>query len=454
MLRLCLLCLAAAATAESARPLAFPGAEGFGRFAKGGRGGDIFTVTSLADDGPGSLREGIRSIRPGTPRTIVFGVSGTIRLRKELRVQGVQGLTIAGQTAPAGIAVADRGLVILRSSDIVLRHLRLRLGDRLRTSDDVLSIGDDKGACRDIILDHVSATWGVDGIMDVYSAENFTLQWCLFGEALNDSTHYKKQPHAMLMSFRTMRGNVSLHHNLLFSSRDRHPTLGGGDPARSSSAAIFDFRQNVVYNWEGACNLATGVFNLENNYWRPGPNTRPYAQAFPIAPKAEAQDVTRGRLAGNLFEGHSAWSEDNYAAFQWGVRGGKYVGEVTREKFVLRADPVPVGDRPTLRSPRQAYDRILAEAGASLPRDAADARIVVGVRDRTNRRIDSPTEVGGWPELADTRAPKDQDGDGMADAWEQAHGLDPADPSDRNLPHASGWTMLERYLAELASGKR
>ncbi len=453
LLCLTLTCVTAASAAES-RLTAFPGAEGYGRFARGGRGGDVYAVTSLEDDGPGSLREGLRTIRRGTPRTIVFRVSGTIHLRKELRIEGVSGLTIAGQTSPGGIAIADRCVKLLRCSDVVVRHLRLRLGDRLATSDDVISIGDDKNTCHDIILDHVSATWGVDGIMDVYSARDFTLQWCLFGEALNDSTHYKKEPHAMLMSFRTTKGNVSLHHNLLFSSRDRHPTLGGGDPKQSSAAAIFDFRQNIIYNWEGACNLATGVFNLENNFWQPGPNTRAYDKSFPVAPKAEAQDVTRGRLTGNVFEGQAAWSEDNYAAFQWGTRGGKYVGEVTREKFILKDDPVVPSDRPTIRNAQDALKAVLEGAGANLPRDQADKRIVEGVEARTNRRIDSQKEVGGWPELSGGPAPADQDGDGMPDDWERANGLDPADPADRNRPHASGWTMLETYLAFLALASR
>lgn len=448
-----LLIAIASAGFAAERPTAFPGAEGFGRFARGGRGGDVYAVTSLADDGTGSLRDGLRTIRRGTPRTIVFRVSGTINLKKELRVDGVAGLTIAGQTSPGGIAIADRCLRLTRCSDIIIRHLRLRLGDRLKTSDDVISIGDDKGTCRDIILDHVSASWGVDGIMDVYSVSDFTLQWCMFGEALNNSTHYKREPHAMLMSFRTIKGNVSLHHNLLFSSRDRHPTLGGGDPKRSSSAAIFDFRQNVIYNWEGACNLATGIFNVENNYWRPGPNTRPYEKSLPIAPKAEAQDVTRGRLIGNIFEGQASWSADNYLAFQWGTRGGKYVGEVTRDKFVIGEDPVAAEDRPSTRSPHEAYELVLTKAGAGFPRDGADERIVAGIRSKTNRRIDSQVEAGGWPTFETPPPPEDRDADGISDAWEKANGLNPADPEDRNRLSPAGRTMLEDYLSFLAGDK-
>ena len=155
-----------------------------------------------------------------------------------------------------------------------------------------------------------------------------------------------------------------------------------------------------------------------------------------------------------MFAGQAAWSEDNYAAFQWGTRGGKYVGEVTREKFILKDDPVVPSDRPTIRNAQDALKAVLEGAGANLRRDQADKRIVEGVKARTNRRIDSQKEVGGWPELSGGPAPADQDGDGMPDDWERANGLDPADPADRNRPHASGWTMLETYLASLALGSR
>ena len=296
--------LAAASHAATEPLIAFPGAEGYGRFATGGRGGDVFHVTSLDDSGPGTLREGIASIKPGTPRTIVFDVSGNISLKKDLRIENVNGLTIAGQTAPGdGITIRDNTLKILKgSSNIIVRYLRCRLGDESKTSNDSLDVGSEPGVVSHVILDHVTATWGVDGTMDTEVLSNFTMQWCLFGEALNNSTHYKKEPHAMLMSFRKTQGNVSIHHNLLFSSRDRHPTLGGGKPEQSNPKAIFDFRNNLIYNWEGACNLASGRFNLIGNYWRPGPNTDLKRNPYPIAPKAEAHDVTVGFFAGNHFE--------------------------------------------------------------------------------------------------------------------------------------------------------
>ena len=442
--------------ADAADPLpAFPGAEGFGRFAAGGRGGDVYHVTTLDDGGPGSLREAIRTKRADVPRTVVFDVAGTIRLKKQLRVENVSRLTLAGQTAPGdGIAIRDHAVEFRRCSDLVVRHMRFRLGDASKTSEDVLAFGPEEGTCCDVILDHVTATWGVDGIMDVYATDRFTMQWCLFGEALHDSTHDKRQPHAMLMSFRRIKGTVSIHHNLLFSSRDRHPTLGGSPPPQSAPDSIFDFRNNVIYNWEGPCNLATGRFNIVGNYWRPGPDTKPYTKALPIAPKAEAHDVTTGYLAGNVFEGKPEWSTDNYAAFQWGVRGGKYVGAVTPDTFKEPTEVTPEADRPRTQSAEEACALVLAEAGASRVRDAADRRVVKGVMDRSHRRIDSQTQVGGWPTLAPGTTPTDTDRDGMPDAWEREHGLDPGDPHDGNAVHADGYTRLEHYLSDLAGDRR
>lgn len=447
------LLLAQIATVHAANSLpAFPGAEGYGRFAKGGRGGDVYHVTNLEDSGEGSLRDAIKSKKADVPRTVVFDVGGTIQLKKPLKIESVKNLTLAGQTAPgAGITLRDHGIAFSKCSDIVVRFMRFRLGDETKTSEDVINVGPEKEGCQNVILDHVTATWGIDGIMDVYGADRFTMQWCLFGEALNDSTHEKKQPHAMLMSIRKTKGHVSIHHNLLFSSRDRHPTLGGYPPPQSSVDAIFDFRNNVIYNWEGACNIATGRFNLINNYWRPGPNTDFKRDPFPIAPKAEAQNVTTGFLGGNVFESKPEWNSDNYSAFQWGVRGGKYIGEVTKEKFVQPAEVVPETERPATQSAETAYEIVLTKAGASKVRDAADQRVIAGVKDRTHRRIDSQNEVGGWPQLEKGTAPLDSDRDGMPDTWEKELSLNPNDPADGNATQKDGYTNLEHYLNELAS---
>ncbi len=425
-------------------PLAFPGAEGYGRFATGGRGGDVYQVTHLEDSGEGSLRFGIESAEG--PRTIVFERSGTIALKKPLRVENHDGLTIAGQTAPGdGITLRDHTFQLKNASNIVVRYLRFRLGDESKTSGDTLHLSH----ARNVIFDHVTATWGVDGTMDTDHLSNFTLQWSLFGEALHDSTHHKG-PHAMLMSLRKTTGNVSLHHNLFFSSRNRHPTLGSLPPEETNGGAIFDFRNNVIYNWEGSLNLGIGRFNIVNNYYRPGPNTRTAADRFPIRPKVKVDHATFAYLNGSVFEWNDAWTADNPSAMQWGVRDKGYPGKVPKETSLLPGQLVAADDRPATQPAEEAYTQVLATAGASLVRDAADKRVVQGVRDRTHRRIDSQADVGGWPTLTSKPAPIDSDRDGMPDAWEKACGLDPSHGNDRNNDQdGDGYTNLEEYLHSL-----
>lgn len=423
------------------RMIAFPGAEGYGRFAQGGRGGDVYHVLNLKDNGPGSLREGLESCRG--PRTIVFDVSGTIRLEKALTLESNR-VTIAGQTAPGdGITLRDHTFKIKNCSDIIVRYLRVRLGDESKTSSDTIGIEH----ARDVILDHVTATWGVDGTMDTEYLSNFTLQWSIYGEALHEATHHKGA-HAMLMSLRKTSGNVSLHHNLFFSSRNRHPSLGGGSLEQCNPKAIVDFRNNVLYNWSGSTNLGIGQFNLISNYYRPGPNTDTGAGRYPVRPKVKTDGVTVGYMQGTVFEGNEAWSRNNHLAMQWGVRDEGYPGNVPQEAFCLPAQAVAVMDRPLTHAAEKAYELVLAGAGAALARDAADKRIVQGIQDRTHCMIDSQNDVGGWPALHSKPAPRDTDQDGMPDAWEKRHGLDPKDPADRN-GDADGYTNLEAYLNSL-----
>ncbi|MCD6393124.1 MAG: pectate lyase [Planctomycetes bacterium] len=428
--------------------LAFPGAEGYGRFAQGGRGGDVYHVTNINDSGPGSLRQGLETC--SGPRTIVFDVSGTIKLEDKLTLSS-SNVTIAGQTAPGdGIALRDYTFNIRDCSDVIIRYIRVRLGDESGSEGDTINVSH----ARDTIFDHITSTWGVDGNMDTEYLSNFTLQWSIYGEALHNSNHHKGG-HAMLMSFRKTSGNVSIHHNLLFSSRNRHPSLGGGSPEQCNKDAIFDFRNNVLYNWAGSTNLGIGQFNLINNYYRPGPSTNTDGDHYPVRPKVEIDDVTVGYMSGTVFEWNKEWSKDNHLAMQWGKRDGddkdsSYPGNVTKEKFLLPSEPVAKADRPTTHSGKEAYKLVLDNAGDSLSRDAADRRAVKGIRDRTHRLIDSQNEVGGWPKLKSKPAPKDTDRDGMPDTWEMANNLDPNNPDDRNQdPNKDGYTNLEEYLNSL-----
>lgn len=434
---------------KAGRIPAFPGAEGYGRFALGGRGGDVYHVTNLKDKGPGSLRYGIESLHDDTERTdggrtIVFDVSGTIKLKEELEIENISQLTIAGQTAPGdGITLRDHKLDIEYCSDLVIRYLRVRLGDVSKTETEPLQISH----AYNVILDHITATWGIDSTMDTDYMGDFTLQWSIYGWCLHQATHHKGG-HAMLMSLRKATGDTSVHHNLFFSSRNRHPTLGSSPP-ESDPDAIIDFRNNVVYNREGHTNLACGQFNLINNYYRPGPNTD--RDDYPIAPKVKMDNVTVGYMSGNVFEANSKWTRDNYSAMEWGVRDpDSYPGEVTPEKFCLPKQPVAPADRPITHQAKEAYRLVLAHSGASLSRDSTDKRVVKGIRNRQNHRIDSQEEVGGWPELKSKPAPKDTDQDGMPDEWETKMELNPNDPNDRNGDlDGDGYTNLEEYLNSL-----
>ena len=419
--------------------LAFPGAEGFGRFAKGGRGGDVYHVTTLADDGPGSLREGLRSMQG--PRTIVFDLSGTIELKQPLAVEK-SFLTIAGQTAPGdGICIKDHTFQIKKASHIIVRYVRLRLGDENkppRSGPDCINTND----VEHVIFDHISVSWGIDGNHDLRRGGNFTLQWSIYAEALNNSLH-EKGSHAMLASFRDLTDNISLHHNLFASSRERHPTLAGSP--RTKPEAIVDFRNNVIYNVSGATNLGNCRINVINNYYQPGPNTREGAK--PLATKTENRGALRAFLAGNVFVGDPALITDNYLAIDF-TRWSKGNYLLTSLAAIRSDRAFDVGDAaPVTDSAEVAYDRVLRHAGAAAPRDAADARLVAGIRAGTHQLIDTQVEVGGWPKLR-TQAPlADTDRDGMPDAWEQSRGLDSSDPGDGSRDRdGDGFTNLEEYL--------
>jgi pectate lyase len=430
------------ADAAEIEQLAFPGAEGFGRFARGGRGGDVYHVTTIADGGPGSLRQGIRTA--DGPRTIVFDLSGTIALKSPLVIDKSY-LTIAGQSAPGdGVCLRDQTFRIKNASHIIVRYLRIRLGDQNKprpSGPDCINTDD----IDHVIFDHITATWGIDGNHDLRRGGNFTLQWSIYAEALHDSIH-EKGPHAMLGSFRDLTAGISLHHNLFASSRERHPTLGGSP--RTNSQAVADFRNNVIYNVEGATNLGNCRINVINNYFRPGPNTP--ADHLPMAVKAENRGATKAYLAGNLFEGADELTRDNCKAIdfaRWAK--GNYL-TTTAAEVCLGNEFSPGAASINTQPTRDAYETVLANSGASLVRDAADIRLVQGIRDRTHRRIDSQDQVGGWPELKGAAPVDDGDGDGMPDQWEVERRLDPDDAADGNRDRDDdGYTNLEEYLNSL-----
>lgn len=422
--------------------LAFPGAEGYGRFAKGGRGGDVYIVTNLKDSGRGSLRYGIEN--QDGPRTIVFSVSGTIALKSELEITDSY-LTIAGQTAPGdGIALRDHGMQFKEVNDIIMRYIRIRMGDENK--------GDSSGAdcitsndVSDLIFDHISAGWGIDAIHDFRREGNFTLQWSIYGETLHDTIHYEGAPHSKLGSFRDVRKNISLHHNLLHSSRDRHPTLGG----RGLTEVIIDFRNNLTYNADAQTNLGNCQLNVINNYYKSGPETD--LDRLPMRIKGNRDSgIPTGFTSGNVFTWNKGWTDDNYSAIEYTQDERSNYLSTSQQRWEVPGELVHGADKPITQSAAEASKLVMLHAGASLNRDACDDRIVQEVLTGTGQVPDSQYDVGGWPTLLSLPALADADKDGMADAWEEANGLNPADASDRNGDEDSdGFTNLEEYINSL-----
>jgi len=436
--------LATPVLADGSKQIAFPGAEGFGKYARGGRGGDVYHVTNLNDEGPGSLRCGIDTA--DGPRTIVFDVAGTIRLATPIRMENKSRLTIAGQTAPGkGITISDRVVLMRECSDVVVRYLRLRLGDKNtgNASEDVMTVD----YCDQIILDHLSLSWGVDGNSDYRGDSNMTLQWLLYAEALNDSVHHKGS-HAMCTSLRDCKGNTTLHHNIYSTSRDRHPTIGSGAPAKGFAHVLVDFRNCVNYNWRGPTNFGGMKINVVNNYYKPGPCSD--LQRQPMHMKDSDTTKARGFMAGNHFEKMPQRSKDNYAAVLY-TNSGNYMS-TTREKWVSDK-PFELGDfKPCTQNARDAYETALRYSGCSLVRDRVDERIIANIVSGKGELIDSQDEVGGWDRYPEARRPDDwdTDRDGIPGAWENAHGLDSEDPADRNGDmDGDGYTNLEKYINSL-----
>lgn len=429
----------------NAQIIAFPGAEGAGKFTKGGRGGDVCHVTNLNDSGNGSFRDAVKTI--SAPRTIVFDVAGTIRLKSHLEIKNVSYLTIAGQTAPGkGITIADYTVKIHNSKHIILRYLRIRLGDENKppkSGFDVIEVNYDE----DIILDHLSLSWGIDGNGDFRGLKNTTIQWCIFSEALNKSIHEKGE-HGMCSSFRDPQGPATIHHNIYASSRDRHPTINGGPE-------VTEFCNNTDYNWKHSNNLSGEKLNVIGNYYKAGPSI--VKGTLPIQFKSDkGAPASKGFISGNFFDGlPSKYNVDNYAAMNfdaWGGPDSKYQGTTRKEFQVSKRFDAGIYKLTTIESAKDAYNSCLNHSGCSMQRDLVDERFLKTIVDNTGKLLDSQKEVGGWDFYKTVQRPAnwDTDGDGMPDTWEITNGFDPKNKKDGNEDkNGNGYTNLEEYINEL-----
>ncbi len=440
-LRGCIVLLALSATVQAAGTPsipAFPGAEGFGAKATGGRGGRVIAVTNLEDSGPGSLRA---AVEEKGPRTVVFRVSGNIPLKSSLGLRNGD-LTIAGQTAPGdGMCLQNYSLDLSGANNVIIRCLRVRPGDTSGKGLDAL--GGRSG--ENIIIDRCSMSWSVDECVSIYSGiRNVTVQWCLISESLYQSVHTKGHH-----GFGGIWGgqNASWHHNLLAHHSSRNPRIVG----KSLGGQLADLRNNVIYNWGyNSCYGGDGDVrvNLVNNYYRPGPATRENVRAR-LANPSKGQVPNNWWIAGNLVVGSPEVAADNWLGIH--PSGGIAVGSIRA------SGPFEVA-QVTTQSAQDAFESVLKQVGATMPhRDSLDARIIEEARTGTARFggtygdgkgiIDSPDTVGGWPELKSLPAPADSDGDGMPDEWENRFGFDPKDASDHAKDKdGDGYTNVEECL--------
>jgi len=456
-----------------AQTLAFPGAEGAGKYVSGGRGTKfvgttVFEVTNLSDDNTtGSLRYALSQPTGSYPfRTIVFRVSGTIHLTSGLDIPG--NTTLAGQTAPGdGICLADHP-VYIKGDNVIIRYMRFRMGDRYQNKGKVAGAGSDDAlgstGSSKLIIDHCSVSWSTDEALTVYRGDSLTLQWNLISEPLNYSYHFEVQDtdyeqHGYGGIWGAING--SFHHNLFANCRNRTPRFAGGDTYESGKSETCDFRNNVLYNW-GINNIYGGDgghYNVVNNYYKYGPNTsnaRKY-QIVNVDSVSPTVIWATYYLKGNYVDGSTANTNSNFL----GVGMGNWTLKDT-VKFKAKV-PFNLPDL-TGESALSAYANVLAKVGCSFPkRDTLDERIINNVKNRTGKFIDVQggfahgTDYSisyvAWPTLNSTPAPADTDHDGMPDAWETTYGLDPNSAADRNYRNGLGYTNLEIYLNTLITGE-
>lgn len=517
---------------------AFPGAEGFGRYTTGGRGGAVYHVTKLDDDGSeGSFRW---ACNKSGVRTIVFDVSGTIYLKSALQLKKGN-VTIAGQTAPGdGICIADYPFTI-DSDNVIIRFMRFRLGNRHVDKHE----GDGLGGMdrKNIIVDHCSISWSIDECLSVYGSKNITLQWNIVSQSLKKSGHSKGN--------HGYGGNwggsgATYHHNLLAHHDSRVPRLGPRPGTQKDER--MDMRNNVMYNWGGnGCYGGEGMtVNIAYNYYKPGPTTLKRTKAMQYrlaAPGIRTVDyclnkvaiaayyktatgtaVTKNDVSGSS-DGTNNYVEISGTKYKIDMKtnkidvGGKQVtvswndwkpmlhvwgkfyaegnynpksADMNKDNFkygianqidksgndktypgdnaIKLTVPMPF-EGVTTHTAQDAYEKVLAYAGASLHRDWVDEQMVNDTRkgiatstgsgntggiinsQNDNKPAGAAADWSPWPDLVtDTSiSVADTDGDGMPDYWEDANGLDKNNAADGNLTDAEGYTNLERYMNSLVA---
>lgn len=392
--------------------LAFPEAEGFGRFASGGRGGTVYHVTNLNDTGAGSFRDGVSK----TGRTVVFDISGVIKIKE--KIAAAPGITIAGQTSPGtGITVYGNGVSF--GSNSIIRYMRFRG-----------SINMPRGACTvvaddltDIIFDHVSIEWGRWDNLHVKNSSNVTFQYCLIGEGIDP------QRFGALLENPV---DITVHHSLWIGNQSRNP----------KAKAKIEYLNNVVYNWGrsafiGGHSATNHYQDLVGNYFIAGPSS-----------------------TDNFLEMFTAtdhiYQKNNYADLN---KDGKVNGRlITDEDFIQQKativkEPSAISrSNVTIDRAEDAWKVVMAEAGSSLKRDAVDKRIIGYLKSlgKKGQIFKTEKDAGGQPEVKQKNSKrKDTDGDGMPDKWEFKNKLNIHDDRDAAIITQTGYTNLENYINSL-----
>lgn len=451
---------------------AFPGAEGGGAYSFGGRGGKVITVTSLADSGPGSLRD---ACEQGGARIIVFNVAGIIHLKSPLIIRAPY-ITIAGQTAPGdGVCIAGE-TIWANTHDVVVRHMRFRRGETWVGRRDDSFGGNPVG---NIMIDHCSTSWGLDENISFYRhmfnpedgskdlklpTVNVTIQNTISSQALDTYNH----------SFGSTLGgeNCTFMRNLWANNAGRNPSIGWN--------GVFNFVNNVIYNWvhrsvDGGD--YTALYNIINNYYKPGPLT---PKNTPVGHRILKPEAGRSKLGyfvfgrvyanGNVVEGYPEISENNWAG---GIQVQEQANTDGYTENMKWDKPFPIDNPFPIMSANEAYDFVMDNVGATFPkRDIVDQRVIEQVKtgkvyyDKNlnpedfyqfeYRRLPKDSyksgiitdikQVGGYPEYKG-KPYKDSDNDGIPDAWEIKYGLNPNDPSDANGDlSGDGYTNIEKYI--------
>ncbi len=468
---------------------AFPTAEGYGKYAKGGRGGQVVFVTNLDDyvaynnmepEIPGSFRWALKQY-PGQPLTIIFKVSGTIKLKPYI-VSGKNqndirssraNLTIAGQTAPGkGICIRNSKVNLGGSTDLIVRNVRFRIGEN--AADSTFIPGGSMGCENALraIFDHCVFGWSGEENITMYDNRFTTVQWSVIHEGLYDDGHGKGN-----RSYGGQCGGSSAtwHHNLFAHNYSRSPRLNG---ARTDNEVrvFIEFINNVNYNWgrqgapyggelyAGAARSHTA--NFVGNYYKPGPGTDANRIFFSVGTLIAGANTPRWYVNGNIMEGNASYNADNWKGFSVDYAATGLTQNDLKSDTILMPpltnvylskwieyEPYKIN----IQSAIDAYNSVVNKAG-TINRDSVERRIIREVKSGTSifkatqgkwGIIDHSYNAEGYLDYPTVTAPVDNDNDGMSDEWELANGLNPTDSEDRNLVTTEGYTALEVYLNSL-----